>query len=93
MTGLAETSRVRLAPGVILRHDRTRGQWMLLGPERLLVLDETALEVVRACTADGATVGSGIDSLAAAFDAPRAEIAADVLETLQDMLNRGFIAS
>ncbi|WP_029009649.1 pyrroloquinoline quinone biosynthesis peptide chaperone PqqD [Azospirillum halopraeferens] len=93
---VAETDRVRLAPGVVLRHDRTRDQWVLLGPERVLVLDETALEAVRACAApgpgaDGASVGEGIDRLAAAFDAPRDAIAGDVLELLDDLRNRGFL--
>ena len=89
----SETDRLRLAPGVILRHDRARDQWTLLGPERVLVLDELALEVVRACVQAGTTVGAGIDHLAADFAAPRADIATDVLELLQDMRDRGFVQS
>ncbi|MGQ9367657.1 pyrroloquinoline quinone biosynthesis peptide chaperone PqqD [Azospirillum sp. A39] len=97
---VAEDDRVRLAPGVVLRHDRTRDQWVLLGPERIVVLDEPSLETVRACAADangkgggtvGGTVGEGIDRLAAAFDAPRDDIAGDVLELLEDLRNRGFL--
>ncbi|HYG90689.1 MAG TPA: pyrroloquinoline quinone biosynthesis peptide chaperone PqqD [Azospirillum sp.] len=90
---ITEQDRVRLAPGVVLRHDRTRDQWTLLGPERVLVLDEVALDVVRTCTAEDATVGTGIDCLAAQFSAPRNEIAGDVLELLRTMRERGFIAS
>lgn len=93
MTPLGEAARLRLAPGVVLRQDRTRGDWVLLGPERVLVLDEMALEVVRACTATGATVAEGIDQLAQAFDAPRGTIAADVLEVLEDMRIRGFVTA
>lgn len=91
---VAESDRMRLAPGVVLRHDRARDQWVLLGPERVLVLDETALEAVRACAAPeagGVSVGEGIDRLAAAFDAPRDAIAGDVLELLDDLRNRGFL--
>ena len=90
---IAETDTLRLAPGVVLRQDKARGQWTLLGPERVLVLDELALEVVRACLQAGGTVGAGIDRLAGEFQAPRAEIAADVLELLQDMRERGFVSA
>jgi len=90
---ITEQDRVRLAPGVMLRHDRARDQWTLLAPERVLVLDEVALDVVRACTADAASVGTGIDHLAAQFEAPRAEIAEDVLELLRTLRDRGFITS
>lgn len=88
---VAETDRVRFAPGVLLRHDRARDAWMLLGPERVLMLDEIALEVVRACVQAEVPVGIGIDTLASAFAAPRAEIARDVLDVLNTLRNRGFI--
>jgi pyrroloquinoline quinone biosynthesis protein D len=90
--GLDEDARPRLAPGVMLRHDPARDQWMLLGPERVVVLDETALEVVRACVGAATPVGEGIDRLAEAFDAPRDAIAADVLDLLSDLRLRGFVA-
>jgi len=90
-SAIGESDTLRLAPGVILRHDRARDQWTLLGPERVLVLDELALEVVRACVQAGVTVSAGIDQLATDFAAPRAEIATDVLELLQDMRERGFV--
>lgn len=95
--GVTEEDRVRLAPGVMLRQDRVRGHWQLLGPERVLILDEVALEVVRAVTAQPqtdqppVTVGMSIGALAAQFDAPRDEIAADVLELLGDMIAKGFL--
>ncbi|WP_307833638.1 pyrroloquinoline quinone biosynthesis peptide chaperone PqqD [Azospirillum brasilense] len=89
---MSEEDRVRLAPGVMLRQDRVRGHWQLLGPERVLILDEVALEVVRAVTTKPpATVGTAIAALAAQFDAPREEIAADVLELLGDMITKGFL--
>jgi pyrroloquinoline quinone biosynthesis protein D len=90
---LTQDARLRLAPGVMLRHDRTRNSWVLMAPERVLVLDEVALEVVRACTDGSGTVATGIDRLAQSFDAPRAEIEGDVLELLTDLRNRGFLAS
>lgn len=90
---VAEGDRVRLAPGVMLRHDRTRGEWMLMAPERVLTLDDTALAIVRACTGpDAPTVGAAIDALADEYDAPRAEIGGDVLELLADLRLKGYLA-
>lgn len=92
-TAIGEDDRVRLAPGVMLRHDRVRNHWQLLGPERVLILDEVALEVVRAAAGTTpVTVGEAIDALARQFDAPRGEIASDVLELLSDMIAKGFLA-
>ncbi|MCW2236758.1 pyrroloquinoline quinone biosynthesis peptide chaperone PqqD [Azospirillum canadense] len=89
---VGEDDRVRLAPGVMLRQDRVRNHWQLLGPERVLILDEVALEVVRATTGQPpVTVAEAIDALAAQFDAPRTEIAADVREVLADMIAKGFL--
>ncbi|CAO3455948.1 pyrroloquinoline quinone biosynthesis peptide chaperone PqqD [Azospirillum largimobile] len=91
---IGETDRLRLAPGVMLRNDRRRGEWMLMAPERLLVLDEMALAVVRACVgAEVADVAAGIDRLTAEYDAPRGEVAADVLEMLTDLRNKGYVVT
>ena len=88
---VAEDDRVRLAPGVMLRLDKVRNHWQLLGPERVLILDEVALDVVRAATSKPVTVREAIDDLARQFDAPREDIASDVLDVLTDMIARGFL--
>lgn len=98
VAAIAESDRVRLAPGVMLRHDRLRGQWMLMAPERLLVLDDLALAVVRATTGPTAEPGTGsvaeaIDRLAAEYDAPRGEISSDVLDLLTDLRNKGYLTA
>ncbi|MBP2231551.1 pyrroloquinoline quinone biosynthesis protein D [Azospirillum agricola] len=94
LAGIAESDRLRLAPGVMLRHDRLRGQWMLMGPERLLVLDDMALAVIRAATGpEAGDVAQAIDRLAAEYDAPRDEISADVLELLTDLRNKGYLTA
>ncbi len=87
-----EAARARLAPGVVLRQDKARGHWTLQGPERVLVLDDIALAVVRAAVqVPGRTLAEAVDALAAEFDAPRAELAGDMLELVADMRDRGFI--
>jgi len=76
--------------GFRLRHDTVRGAWVVLAPERLFLLDEPAVEVLK--LVDGArSVPAIVDTLAARFDAPRAAIAADVEAMLQDLSDKGAI--
>ncbi len=76
--------------GFRLRHDAVRGAWVVLAPERLFLLDEPAVEVLK--LVDGArSVPEIVDSLAAKFNAPRETIAADVSAMLQDLVVKGAI--
>lgn len=76
--------------GVKFRHDSVRGTWVLLAPEKLLLPDETAVEILK--LVDGLrSIDVIVDDLAARFDAPREVIAADVTETLEDLENRGAV--
>jgi pyrroloquinoline quinone biosynthesis protein D len=83
----------RLARGVKLREDAARGgRWVVMAPERMFVPDETALEVLR--LVDGArSVDAIVDDLAARYAASREEIAADVIEMLRDLADKGAIAT
>lgn len=76
--------------GVKLRFDSVRNAWVLLAPEKLLLPDETAVEILR--LVDGVrTVDAIVDDLAVRYRAPREVIAADVLEALQDLADRGAV--
>ena len=67
---------------VTFRHDDVRGRWVILAPERLLLPDDTAIENLQRL--DGKrSVATIIDMLAVEFNAPRTDIALDVLEMLQ----------
>ncbi|QRN43241.1 pyrroloquinoline quinone biosynthesis peptide chaperone PqqD [Xanthomonas oryzae pv. oryzae] len=62
-----------------LQHDRTRDQWVLLAPERVVELDEIALVVAQRY--DGTrSLAQIAQELAAEFDADAADIEADVIE-------------
>ncbi|HVM82441.1 MAG TPA: pyrroloquinoline quinone biosynthesis peptide chaperone PqqD [Candidatus Binatia bacterium] len=88
--GLALESFPRLAPGVRLKFDETRQQWIVLAPERVLVPDETALEVLQRC--DGATrLDALIDDLARSYDADRGEITTDVQELLNGLIEKRLL--
>lgn len=89
-TVIDEDSRPRLPRGVRLKHDEARGQWVILAPERMFVLDDTGLEIIKAV--DGAAdVAAIVDGLAARFRAPRELILADVVKLLQDFADKGVV--
>ena len=80
----------RLPKGVRLRHDETRGQWVLMGPERLFKLDPIALEILRRC--DGATdLATMVDDLARQFEADAATVDRDVRAFLGELAARGMV--
>jgi pyrroloquinoline quinone biosynthesis protein D len=86
------TAVPRLARGMKLREDTARGQWIVLGPERMFVPDPIALEVLRLL--DGArSVDAVVDDLAARFAAPRAEILVDVVAMLDDLSAKGVVVA
>ena len=80
----------RLGRGMKLREDKARGQWVVLGPERMFVPDEIALEVLRLVdgTRDDAAI---VDALAEKFAAPREVIESDVRAMLADLAGRGAL--
>ena len=90
---LAADARPRLAPKVRLRWDRKDGRYMLLYPERGLVLNGTAAEVVKLCTGEH-TVAAIVARLAGQYaDQPADAIEREVLTFLHAMADRGLIRS
>ena len=84
------TSVPRLPRGVRMRFDEARDQWILVGPERVLKLDDIAREILNRC--DGkADLRAIIDDLAQAFDADASVIKADVLSFIGDLKARGYL--
>jgi pyrroloquinoline quinone biosynthesis protein D len=64
----------RLARSARLRHDRVRGRWILLGPERGFLLNASALAIVK-CLQEGGTVA---EIAARLLPAPLEEVVAFV---------------
>ncbi len=80
----------RLPQHVKLRFDQRRQRWIVLAPERVLMPDEIAVEILKCC--DGKTsVGAIVEHLAKVYDAPAEEIGEDVAEMLQDLADKGFV--
>jgi pyrroloquinoline quinone biosynthesis protein D len=79
-----------LARGIKLRFDKARNAWVLLAPEKVLMPDEIAVEILKRC--DGkARVTEIVDDLAVAFSADRGQVAGDVRAFLQDLADKGIV--
>jgi pyrroloquinoline quinone biosynthesis protein D len=78
---------LRFAPHARFRFDEVRQAWIALAPERLLVPDEQAVEILRLI--DGVRgIEAIIDELVRRYEAPRQVIAGDVVAMLQDLVDK-----
>jgi len=90
MDALSAASRPHFAAGVRLHHDAARDCWVLLAPERVLLLDEIANAVLQRC--DGtATLAAIIDALAQEYQAQREQIDADVRALLDALIAKRML--
>ena len=89
MTAICDTARPRLAKGVRLQSDSTTGKSVLLFPEGVVELNETAHEILTRC--DGRTVSDIVQVLAEEYDADLTALATDVREALADLQQRRLI--
>lgn len=79
-----------LPRGVRLTYDAVRGLDVLLGPERVVTLDDIGKSIL--AELDGTSDIAGVaDALSAKFDAPRHVIEPDVQSFVQDLVEKGFV--
>jgi pyrroloquinoline quinone biosynthesis protein D len=83
-TVLAPSSIPRFPRGTRFRFDATRQAWVILAPERLMMPDEIASEVLKLVDGER-TVAAIAEQLATQFGAPRDEVLADTLSMLQEL--------
>ncbi len=83
-------SKLRLAPKARLRFDRKSSRYMLLYPERGLVLNPTAADVLQRCTGER-TVHSIVEELARKYGHEAPAVEKEVMEFLGTMADRGLI--
>ncbi len=86
---IAGSAQPRLALGVRLQTDPATGNSVLLFPEGVLELNETAQDILTRC--DGRTVTEIIQALAEEYDVDSKMLAADVCDTLADLQRRKLI--
>jgi pyrroloquinoline quinone biosynthesis protein D len=78
---------LRFARHAKFRFDEVRQAWIVLAPERLLLPDEQAVEILQLIDGERA-VDSVIDELARRYEAPRDVISSDVVKMLQDLVDK-----
>jgi pyrroloquinoline quinone biosynthesis protein D len=83
-------SRPRLAAKVRLRYDRKAERYMLLYPERGLVLNGTAADVAQLCTGEH-TVRAIVAQLAVKYGQATDVVEREVLGFLTAMADRGLV--
>jgi pyrroloquinoline quinone biosynthesis protein D len=89
---LTAASRPGLSPHTRMKNDAARGGWVLLAPERVLMLDAIAAEILTLC--DGtAEIGAIAEELARRHAAPREEVLGDVIEMLQGLRDKGLLVA
>jgi pyrroloquinoline quinone biosynthesis protein D len=89
MPQIANAAQPRLAKGVRLQSDSATGKSVLLFPEGIVELNETAHEILVRC--DGRTLSEIVQALAEEYDANPSALAADVCQTLADLQQRKLI--
>ena len=88
-TTISDFVRPRLAKGIRLQADWSTGKSVLLYPEGIVELNETALEILSRC--DGRTLGEIVCELAEEYEVDPDALAADVRATLSDLRRRKLI--
>ncbi len=78
---------LRFAPHTRFRFDQVRQAWIVLAPERLMLPDEQAVEILQLIDGKRA-VHAVIEELAGRYGAPRDVIAGDVIKMLQDLVDK-----
>ena len=90
-TAIHEQSRPKLAAKARLRFDRHAQRFLLLYPERGLLLNGAAADILHSCTG-GVTIESIVGMLSSRDPAtPRELIASQVLHFLSGLQSRGLI--
>jgi pyrroloquinoline quinone biosynthesis protein D len=89
---ISPAMRPRLAAKARLRWNRKDARFMLLYPERGLVLNATAADVVQLCTGQ-LQVADIVDRLVSKYASqPREDVEREVLQFLTRMAERGLIS-
>lgn len=80
----------RFPKHVRFKYNKPRDEWVILAPERLVKLDDIAVEILK--QVDGKqTVNQISRILSEKFNAPVETILADTIEMLQSLSDKGFI--
>jgi pyrroloquinoline quinone biosynthesis protein D len=87
---ISADTRPRIAPKARLRYDRKADRYMLLYPEKGLVLNPTAAEIAKLCTGEH-SVAAIVAQLAAKYGKEAASIESEVMKFLSALSDRGLL--
>jgi coenzyme PQQ biosynthesis protein PqqD len=87
---MSPESRPRLAAKARLRFDRKSSRYMLLYPERGMVLNPTAADILQRCTGEH-TVSAIVDELARKYGHEPPAVEREILDFLTTMAERGLV--
>lgn len=87
---ISRDTRPRIAAKARLRYDRKAERYMLLYPEKGLVLNPTAADIAKLCTGDH-SVGAIVDQLASKYGKEAAVIEHEVMGFLSALAERGLL--
>lgn len=87
---ISAESKPRLAPKARLRFDKQLSRYILLYPERGLVLNPTAADVLQRCTGER-TVHSIVEELAQKYGHQIPAVEKEVMDFLRTMADRGLV--
>jgi len=87
---ISRDTRPRIAAKARLRYDRKAERYMLLYPEKGLVLNPTAADIAKLCTGDH-SVGAIVDQLASKYGKEAAVIEREVMGFLSALAERGLL--
>lgn len=91
-TIITKESVIALPAHIKMRHDKGRGRWLILAPERVFEPDEISVEILRRC--DGKTnVETIAGILADEYSAPLPDILADTISMLQELSDKGVVTA
>ena len=90
LAALSLELRPKLAPKTKLRLDPKTGKYILLYPEKGLLLNPTGAAILKRCTGDE-SLASIIAALALEFQSDAEVLKAEVLSFVQGLLDRGLV--
>ena len=90
MATVTQNSIPKLRRGILRKFDAARGQNVLLGPEKVILLDDIGNAIVECC--DGqASVSQIAQTLAESYETELAQVEPDVLEFVQELQDKGLV--
>ncbi len=89
-TPLSLELKPKLAPKTKLRLDQKTGKYILLYPEKGLLLNPTGAAILKLCTGEQ-SLAAIIAALTVEFQSDSAKVSAEVLAFVQGLLDRGLL--